>query len=186
MPYLEIDHKDIVFDPKVQTFCNNPKFKCPNYGHSWACPPEAPYLEKEVSQFKKFFLVFVKFDLETYVKEQKVMHPRRSEEKLRTHFYGKELVRDLFEQEMNKFLEECGNKFGERLILWEGHCRTCNNPVDKGCTHDSGKGCRYPKKRHYSIEAVGINVDKTVKNAKIQLEWPPKKCVYRFGIVCFK
>ncbi len=186
MPLVEITRESIIFDPKVQTYCNNPKFRCPNYGHSWACPPEAPYLEEEINKYNKFYLVYVRFDLENYVKEQKIKHPRRSDEKLRLHFYGKDLVRDLFEVEMNKFLEEYGNKFNDRLILWEGHCRVCLNPKDKGCTHDNGKGCRYPKKRRYSIEAVGIDVGKTVKSTKIELEWPPKKFVYRFGIACFK
>ncbi|MFX1308960.1 MAG: DUF2284 domain-containing protein, partial [Promethearchaeota archaeon] len=63
MPFLEIKFDDIIFDPIVQTFCVNPNFKCPSYAHSWACPPEAPYLEQEVSQYKQFYLIFVKYNL---------------------------------------------------------------------------------------------------------------------------
>ena len=71
MPFKEIKFEDLEFDEKVQTFCNSPEFKCPNYAHSWCCPPVAPYLEEEVSKYKKFFLIYAKFDLAAYVKEIK-------------------------------------------------------------------------------------------------------------------
>ena len=58
MPSMEIEFDQIVFDPEVQTYCNNPKFKCPYYGHSWSCPPNAPYLEKEVLSYDLFYIFF--------------------------------------------------------------------------------------------------------------------------------
>ena len=61
MPVREIRFEDLEFDKSVQTFCISDKFKCPNYGHSWACPPEAPYLEEQVSKFERFFLIYSKF-----------------------------------------------------------------------------------------------------------------------------
>ena len=77
MPYLDIKLVDIFFDPKVQTYCVNPNFKCPSYGHSWACPPEAPYLEEEVAKYHKFFLVYVKFNLSQYIQNGKAKHKKR-------------------------------------------------------------------------------------------------------------
>jgi len=70
MPHIKILFDQIVFDPKVQTFCNNPKFKCPNYGHSHACPPVAPCLEEKVSNFREFYLMYYKYDLDEYVKKK--------------------------------------------------------------------------------------------------------------------
>ena len=186
MPYIEIRYSDISFDPKVQTFCHNPKFKCPNYGHSWACPPEAPYLEKVVSSFRKFYLVYYQFDLKSYVKQIKANHPKRKEEKILGSFYAKALMRDYLETELLSFIDEYQEDYEERLVLWDGYCRVCNNPKDKYCTYDSGKPCRYPDKKRYSMEAVGINVNDTVKNLQIELEWPPLNYAYRFGLVCFK
>lgn len=186
LPFLEIKLGDISFDPGVQTYCVNSNFKCPSYGHSWACPPEAPYLEEKVSRYQKFFLVYVKFNLSKYIEEVKTKHPKRSEKVIRNAFFMKTLLRDELEQEIINFIEENQTSCKKRLILWDGFCRVCYNEKDKGCTYDSGDPCRYPDKKRYSMEAVGIDVTRTVLNLKIDIEWPPNNYSYRFGLVCFK
>ena len=186
LPFLEIKLGDIIFDPKVQTYCMNPNFKCPSYEHSWACPPEAPYLEEEVSKYQKFFLIYVKFNLNVYIQKVKANHPKRSEIAIRNAFFMKNLLRDKLEQEIINFVEENQSLYKTRLILWDGFCRICYNKKEKGCTYDSGDPCRYPSKIRYSMEAIGIDVTKTVKNLHFDLEWPPNDFIYRFGLVCFK
>ena len=47
------------------------------------------------------------------------------------------------------------------------------------------EGCRYSDKNRYSMEAVGIEVTKTVRALNFEIQWPPKNHVYRFGLVCF-
>ena len=184
---MEIKFKQIAFDPEVQTYCNNPKFKCPHYGHSWCCPPEAPYLEDKVSQYKEFkiYLVYLQFDLKGYVEEIKDKHPKRRENKIRDSIYRKDFVRDYLEKEILDFIKNYNEPYNESLILWAGRCKLCEKEGKK-CTYDSGEACRYPQEKRYSMEAVGINVDKTVKNLNIEIEWPPTNFIYRFGLVCFK
>ena len=184
MPFKKIDLKDIVFEPEVQKYCVNPNFTCPNYGHSWTCPPEAPYMEEKVSKYNEFYLTYLKFDLVAHVKEQKIKYPRRSEKSIRNKFYMKHYLRDDFEREILKFLDNYSGNFKEKLILWDGHCRICSNKKDKGCTYDSGNPCRYPDKKMYSMEAVGIHVSKTLKNLNLGLEWPPINYYYRIGLIC--
>ncbi len=186
MPSVEIKLNDIVFDPEVQTYCNNPKFKCPNYGHSWACPPNAPYLEEKVSEFQRFFIVYHQFDLKKYVAKIQANHPKRKKDRILRNFYAKDMMNDHLEQEMAQFLNDHQGSYKEKLILWHGFCRVCSNSKDKCCTYDSGKPCRYPNRKKHSMEAVGINVNDTVKNLKIDLEWPPINYAYRFGLVCFR
>jgi predicted metal-binding protein len=176
----------LVFDPKVQIYCVKPSFRCPSYGHSWACPPEAPYLEQEVSQFEQFYLIFVKYNLRSYIEKEKEMHPKRNEKSIRNAFFMKNLLRDNLEQEIKSFFIGLQNPYEEKLILWDGFCRLCFNEKDKGCTYDTGDPCRYPDKKRYSMEAVGIDVTQTVKNLNFNLEWPPNKYVYRFGLICLK
>ena len=183
MPFKEIEFKDIEFSPEVQTFCNNPNFKCPNYGHSHACPPVAPYLEEKVSKFREFYLMYYKFDLDGYVKQVKAKHPKRSTKKIRTSFYRKNILRDHLEKEIENFINTFDGKYEEKLVLWDGFCRVCYKEK-KTCTHDSGEPCRYQPR--YSMEAVGINVDQTVRNANFEMEWPPVHNAYRFGLICFK
>lgn len=186
MPFIEINFTDIIFDPKVQTYCVKPNFKCPSYGHSWACPPEAPYLKQEVSQYIKFYLIFVKYNLKEYIEKEKVKYPKKSEKNIRNAFFMKNFLRDKLEQEIKLFINEHQNSYDEKRILWDGFCRLCSNEKDKGCTYDAGDPCRYPDKMRYSMEAVGIDVTQTVKNLNFNLEWPPNEFVYRFGLVCFK
>ncbi len=183
MPYVKISFKQIMFDPIVQTFCNNPEFKCPNYGHSHACPPIAPYLEEEVSSYKDFYLIYYKFDLDRYINDEKSKYSKRSTEKILNSFYHKDILRDHLEEEINEFLIKFDGKFEEKLVLWDGFCRICSKEK-KSCTYDSGEPCRYEPR--YSMEAVGINVDQTVRNTNFEMEWPPVHNAYRFGLVCFK
>jgi predicted metal-binding protein len=186
LPYLEVNLKDIIFDPKVQTYCINSNFKCPSYGHSWACPPEAPYLEQELMTYERFFLIFTKFNLKIHIETQKVKQPKKSKETLLNAFFMKNFLRDNLEREIYLFLDEIQNQYSERLVLWDGFCRLCYNEKEKGCTYDSGDPCRYPEEKRYSMEAVGIDVTKTVRNLNFNLEWPPNEFIYRFGLVCLK
>ncbi|MFX1375298.1 MAG: DUF2284 domain-containing protein [Promethearchaeota archaeon] len=186
MPFLEIRFKDIIFDPEVQTYCINPSFKCPSYGHSWACPPEAPYLEEIISKFTKFYLIYYKINLLEYIKNEQRKHPELDEDYIKNKLYKSYLLRDELEKEILKFLQQYKENCKEKLILWDGFCRICFNENDKGCTYDSGDPCRYPHKKRYSMEAIGIHVTKTVRNLNLDIEWPPTNYNFRFGLVCFK
>ncbi|MFX1425075.1 MAG: DUF2284 domain-containing protein [Promethearchaeota archaeon] len=186
MPFLEIKLTDIIFDPKVQTYCVSSNFKCPSYGHSWACPPEAPYLEEFVSEFKKFYLIYYEFDFIDYIKKEKEKNPEFSEIKIRDMLFTNNFLSNKLEKEIFLFLDNYQENYEEKLILWDGYCRICHNSIENGCTYDSGKPCRYPDKKRYSMEAVGIDVTAVSKNLNIPIEWPPTNNIYRFGLLCFK
>ncbi|MHA1642197.1 MAG: DUF2284 domain-containing protein [Promethearchaeota archaeon] len=185
MPFIEIKYKDLIFDKKVQTMCVSDKFKCPNYGHSWACPPEAPFMRDKLQHYDKFYLIYHEFDLKDHVDKIKREKPNWTEEKIISYFYRKEIMRDLMEEEIFKFINNIESNNDNVFILWDGHCRLCEKEGKK-CTYDEGQPCRYPDKIRYSMEAVGINVIETVRKLSFKIEWPPKKYVYRFGVVCLK
>ena len=190
MPAVEIKYEDIYFVPKVQTLCVSPNFTCPNYNHSHSCPPVAPYLEEEVSQYKKFFLIYSIFDLENHIKEVKVKHPKRSEYRIKFDFQMKSLFREDLDEEFTKFFENYNENYEEKLFLFDGTCRICLNKEKGGCTFNDGKPCRYPNKKKYSMEAVGIEVIRSVydlkKSNKMEIDYPSQKYSYRFGLACFK
>jgi hypothetical protein len=119
LPYLEVKLSDIIFDPNVQTYCMSSNFICPSYGHSWACPPEAPFLEQPITKYNRFFLIFIKFNLETYIETQKVIHPKRSKKRLMNAFFMNYLLRDDLEQEINSFFDDVQILYKERTILWD-------------------------------------------------------------------
>ncbi|MFW9877121.1 MAG: DUF2284 domain-containing protein [Candidatus Thorarchaeota archaeon] len=186
MPFLEIRLSDIIFDPKVQTYCISPNFKCPSYEHSWSCPPEAPYLEELVSKFNKFYLIYYKLNITEQVKKEKAKNHEMNENEIRNVLLIGNFLRNKLEEEIHIFFENYRTECEQKLILWDGFCRTCFNEIDKGCTYDDGDPCRYPDKKRFSMEAVGIDVTHTVRNLNFNIEWPPTNYVYRFGLVCFK
>jgi len=102
---IEIKRENIIFDPKVQTYCNNPRFRCPNYGHNWACPPEAPYRDDILSKYSRFYLIYEKFDLKDYIEEKKLKFPNRSEKKIINAFYRENFMRDWIEEDIRKFIK---------------------------------------------------------------------------------
>ncbi len=173
MPWKEIPKDTIIFDPKVQLYCNNPKYRCPYYEHSWGCPPKAPYLEEEVMAYERYYLIYFRFDLKDKNSGKIADSPSYKD------------MRKVMEKEMEDFIHSHQGKSEEMKILWDGHCRTCEKE-GKTCTLDEGIPCRYPDKIKYSMEAVGINVTETVKKANLDIEWPPINHVFRFGLVCEK
>ena len=185
MPYKEIKFEQIMFDREVQNYFITPKFECPNYGHFWTCPPEAPYLEEEISNYSRFFLIYYKFDLKKYIKKVHMKNSKIKELDLKISLYRKQFIRDLLESEIKDFVENYKEPYIERLILWDGFCRICHKE-GKSCTYDEDTPCRYPKKMRYSMEAVGIDVNATVENINIYLEWPPVNFIIRTGLVCYK
>ena len=104
MPHVKINFDDIVFDREVYSYCLNDKFKCPNYNHSYSCPPAATFLKDRVSQFKEFYLVYSKHDLDAYIKEVKKKHPKRSEQRIRNSFFLKGSYNEIYE-EISRFLD---------------------------------------------------------------------------------
>jgi len=167
--------------------CISPSFTCPHYNHSHSCPPVAPYLEKELSSYKKFYLIYTRFNLSEYIEKEKAKHPNRSEQRIKFFFHTKNLYREDLKEEVENCLSEYTDKSEEILLLYDGTCRICSNNRDNGCTFDSGKPCRYPDKKIFSMEAIGIEVIRTVaKMPNRDFEYPSKTHSFRFGLVCIK
>ena len=185
MPYLEISFNDIKFDRKVYDFCNNPKFLCPNYGMSWSCPPASPFMEKEISKYNKFYLIYVKFNILKYIKKVKEIHPKRSEAIIKSSLYRKNIINEMTIKEINNFIEETNISYEHCLILWPERCKICSKE-NISCTYSQNKPCRLPEKMTYSMTGAGVNTDLTVKKLNFNLEWPPVHYSYRFGLICFK
>jgi len=144
-------------------------------------------LEKELSSYKKFYLIYTRFNLSEYIEKEKAKHPNRSEQRIKFFFHTKNLYREDLKEEVENCLSEYTDKSEEILLLYDGTCRICLNNRDNGCTFDSGKPCRYPDKKMFSMEAIGIEVIRTVaKMPNRDFEYPSKTHSFRFGLVCIK
>ncbi len=185
MPHVKINFDDIVFDREVYSYCVNDKFTCPNYNHSYSCPPASTFLKDKVSQFKEFYLVYSKHDLDAHVKKVKEKHPKRKEERIKNAFYVSSEYEEINEI-TPQFIENYKEPYDENFIIWASKCNICDNKEDGGCTYDNKEPCRYPEKLRHSMTGAGINTNDTVSKLNIDLEWPPVQHAYRFSIVCFK
>lgn len=190
MPFIEIKYEDIYFDPKVQEMCVSSSFKCPFYGHSWSCPPNSPYLEKALSTYSEFFLIYSLFNLEEYIEKEKERTHRSAFFIKNTFLLTKSMESLDLEEEFSKFLQQHSRSFSKKLLLYDGTCRYCKIQSKGSCTYDSGNPCRFPNEKRYSMESVGIDVISTVRKLKqkevIDIEYPSNKYSYRFGLACFK
>ena len=185
MPVIQIKFENLYFNRNVQEMCVTPNFKCPSYGHSWTCPPVAPYLEKAISTYNEYYLIYSKFDLEAYIKKEKEL-TNRSEFYIKNMFLlTKSFLLNDLDVEFEKFLAQYDKPYKKRLLLYDGTCRYCSTQNEGECTYDTGEPCRYPKEKKFSVEAVGIEVVKTVLEFKLK-GYPSNKYSFRFGLACFK
>jgi len=90
------------------------------------------------------------------------------------------------ENEFKSFLAQYDKEYKKTLLLYVGSCRFCKIQKAGKCTFDSGERCRFPKDKRYSMEAVGIEVVRTVLELKLDIEYPSNKYSYRFGLACLK
>lgn len=188
MPFAQINYEDLYFDSKVQEMCISPSFKCPFYGHSWSCPPNSPFLKNALSTYTEFYLIYSKFNLEEYIKKEKERTGRSEFYIKNTFLLTKSFEAFDLEEEFDKFLAQYKKNYKKRMLLYDGTCKYCKIQNLGTCTFDSGEPCRSPKEKRYSMEAVGIEVIRTVRDIKDKLgiEYPSNKYSYRFGLACFK
>ena len=106
--------------------------------------------------------------------------------RIKFQYQMKSVMKDDLVQEVIEFLKQYKKPYEKRLILYDGFCRVCHNKEDGGCTYDSGKPCRFPDQRRYSMEAVGIEVIRTVIELNLDIGYPSQKYDFRFGLACFK
>ena len=186
MPFVQISYDDLYFDPKVQEMCVAKSFTCPYYKHSWSCPPAAPYLENQIAKYDEYYLIYSRFDLEQYIKQEKKKNPKRSELFIKSNFFYNTMDSTDLDKEFEAFLDQYEKPYSEKLFLYSGTCTYCKEQ-DKGeCTYDTGKPCRFHEQRQYSMEAVGIEVVRTVLNLNLSIDYPSTKYSYKFGLACFK
>jgi len=188
MPFTQIQYDDIYFDRKVQEMCISPNFKCPFYGHSWSCPPNSPYLEKALSTYTEFYLIYSMFNLEGYIQKEKERTNRSEFYIKNTFLLTKSFESNDLENEVAKFLNQYDKAYKKLLLLYDGSCKYCKTQKAGACSFDSGEPCRFPKEKRFSMEAIGIEVIRTIRDLKnkLNIKYPSNKYSYRFGLACFK
>ena len=175
-----IDAGRIVIDGRVQLKCRYPP--CLFYGKNIMCPPYTPSA-KEFREYTAKYKHAIIVQIETTIEEETKRRVKSKGAKL------KELWKDneLFERGragwkklvdvVSAVEREAFNKgYYLSLGLTAGTCRLC-------ATCDPKLPCKHPSEARPSMEAVGIDVQKTTKNAGLELKWNTKELMTLSGLI---
>lgn len=157
----EVDTSIFVFEEKVKLLC----FHCARYNNSWTCPPKIPDVD-----YQKIFLSYNNALLVYYsnnkIQEQDFDSIRHES----TNILHKQLL------DMEKICWD--HNIPTAISFIGGSCKLCKN----GCDKDK---CRMPYLSRIPLEATGVNVVESLKKIGINIVFPPKKCLGRYGVLLF-
>jgi len=175
--------RNIVVDERVELKCRNPP--CENYGKNLMCPPFTPSAEQSRKYLKRYrHAIIIEVEeiipskIRSYV-EQGLRLPR-----LRRNDTFRKLY-DPWEVRVWKKLHEVVCVVEREAFLKGFHlstglvgerCKLCNE-----C--DVTLPCKRPFEARASMEAMAIDVYRTVKKAGLKIEWGKRDSLRLFGLV---
>lgn len=136
--------KDYLSEYMDSDGCTKACKNCLQYGKRWGCPPFEFVPEELLGKYQYVEIVAVKI-----IPEEKNLPLSMYDEFLTPVKTGLE----------NELLEE--EKKVQGLVC--GHVGKCIYCGDMPCTRAEGKPCRHPEKIRPSLESLGFNVTKTLK-----------------------
>lgn len=142
-----LESGDIAVENRISLKC---AFGCPSYGKRLSCPPHIP----SIDEFRKI--------LEEYSKALLLVeeHDTKTEPDLIKAW--SRLRKDSFHKMLELELEAFREGFTYAHLLRPGSCNECEK---------CGKSCAKPHLRRFAPEAVGINLQKTMEKAGLELEF---------------
>lgn len=181
---LTLHYNQISFLENPSRYCQYPMRSgkpCPAFGKNYSCPPFAPKpneIKAIIKKFSDFEVITYEFNLKEHIKKIKKAHPDWQEEKV----FNSRLYNSHIYYALRKKLDEISQN-EDCLILGNGSCWLCRS--HGGCAAKNNLPCRYPNRKiKNSMEAVGINVFKTLYNIGYKLEKNPKNIVCQVGLIC--
>jgi predicted metal-binding protein len=164
--------KRVVVDERVRLKCRYPP--CESYGKSLMCPPYTPTPEefrRILSKYKHAILIQTDFDLPEAMKKRLQSEGAKYVDLINEREFGdaqKKWGLDTW-MKLNSLVEDV-----ERAAFAKGYyyatgfvagtCKLCD-------TCDVTSPCKHPWRTRPSMEAVGIDVFKTARNAGMGIEW---------------
>lgn len=149
---------DIVFEERVRLNC----FYCNNYDKKKCCPPNIPVLDyqKVLSEYDNLYLIYHKHNF-----ENEITQADRIISTTILHSFLLDAERILWE-----------NNYPMATSFIGGCCKLCGWECNK-------KLCKFPMRCRIPLEALGMNVIKTMEKIGVNLIFPPKDYFYRIGLL---
>lgn len=154
----EIHLDDFVFEQRVRHKC----YHCKNYGTKWTCPPRLPNVDYPTmfAEYSNFAVVIC----EVFLNDEDFEEKRRKS----TNIVHRALL--YLEGELYNH-NEC-----MALSFIGGSCKLCKD----GCKKEQ---CANPYLSRIPWEATGCNVIKSLSNIGIDVTFPIKESLHRYGLI---
>lgn len=166
-----MEARGVVLDPRVKLKCMVPT--CANYGRNLMCPPNVMPLDEFTEVLGRYSsAILVQYPIPLNRQIMKGSEGKRLEDVYESHEYADRLREN--EAEFMNLLGEVERQalgLGYRFAtaFTGGACPLCKECVGQG----SGERCRHPFRSRPSMEAMGIDVFLTARNAGLEFEIPP-------------
>ena len=163
----EVPLESVDISDEVRRMCE--QNKCGLYGKNWTCPPAVKTLDefrKEMEQYDSFIVVYRVYPLESSF-NFKAMKDAAADFNERILQMKKGLYRD-----------RPGSKI---LVLGVGGCGLCQK-----CSYIENKPCRRPEDAVVSLEALGIDVMKLMRDNGLRYYNGKQTVTYIGGVAYLK
>ena len=178
-----VSTKDIIVDDRVGLKCRNPP--CENYGRNLMCPPFTPTADecrKYLKLYSRGILIKVEekipSNIRNYIEKGWVLSKLRANSRFRRLYdpWDVRVWKKLHTSVCNVERDAFRRGFHLSTGLVAERCKLC-----KEC--DVTATCRRPWEARASMEAMSIDVYKTVQKAGFKIEWGKRDSVTLFGLV---
>ena len=157
---------DIIFDKRCKFLC---KYGCKNFRRKYCCPPDSLELNEKIQnrEYHWALLAATSTQLPPRITEFKKLFANRQKEheiqKISTTLHDLFIEMDI-----------------DHIILSGGACKKCQK-----CSKITNQKCKKPNSKLTSMEAVGIDCQKTLTSAGFDFAMPAKTSINRCTALLF-
>lgn len=141
------------------------EYGCPNYGCKWSCPPFSPNYSSFLAKYPHIILVLMWCNLDQF-------------HYTKTEYMKVKASNSILKSRMDSLMKDYESAF-DGFTLSNGSCRLCNP-----CNKKKQLPCKKPTKMRFSMESLGLNVEKISNDFfKHKLLWYKEKTAPAYSSV---
>lgn len=157
-----IEPRNLIFEENVRMNC----FYCGKYNNNWRCPPNLPNLDykKMMREYESGLVVALTYPIE----QQSDYNRIRNDSSVILHKLLLELEKWMYNHNSSNAISFIG-----------GSCKLCKG----GCGKER---CNNPYMSRTPVEALGINIVKSLKQYNVDITFPTDKVLKRVGLLLWQ
>jgi len=137
------------------------------------CPPNSPFFDYFIDNYTHFYLIYANFDFKQYKEIRKSENPNRTDAQISCVLYWQGSIKRLLKEYIRNIYTTCNNN------ITDFHLLSCGSGF-------KDKVLNSTQSQIYSMESVGINVFRTLKNNNINFELKPINKIIMVCLLCSK